>query len=371
MAVKNAVLILPACLCLALGLASCSKSAEKPSDAAAGTGSGRDATSAAGSQKVENKVEKNPDGTFTMRIGHAQSEESPRHRSLALFKEQVEKRTGGKVKVEIFPDGKLGDETEMTVAVSEGRLEAVRGGDLEFVPKITMLGLPMVADTLADARKLCYSGFVADMLSVVEQSNMKVLAVGDDSGFRQITNSERPVHRPSDMKGMKIRAPQIVATVNFLTELGASATVVPFTELYAALAEGRVSGQENPLALIDSSRFYEVQKYCTIIDYQFFPELMYVCLDWWKSLPGEFQKVLEECARAMMDENARITDAENEAYIRHIQAEGCQVVTLTAAERSAFLPYAERVWEKYVDMGYATRQEIKDMLSIVGKSVTW
>ena len=321
--------------------------------------------------KAEESAHSAADGTYTMRIGHAQTESSPRHRSLVLFKEQVEKATDGKIKVELFPNGERGDETAMTVAVSEGKLEAVRGGDLEFVQKSQLLGLPMIADTLADARKLCYSDFVKDMLSEAKDSNMLVLAVGDDSGFRQITNSVHPITKPADMKGLKIRAPQIVATVNFLNELGASAPVVQFTELYAKLAEKSVDGQENPLALIDSSKFYEVQKYCTIINYQFFPELMYVNLDWWNTLPQEYQTVLTDCAKAMMEENARITDEENNAYIKHIQDEGCQIITLTAAQRAAFLPYAERVWEKYVDDGYATKQELTDMLASVGKTIKW
>lgn len=320
---------------------------------------------------AEATPEQTSDDAYIMRIGHAQSESSPRHRSLLLFKEQVEKRTDGKIKVEIYPSGVRGDETEMTVAVSEGSLESVRGGDLEFVPKSMLLGLPMIADTLSDARKLCYSDFVKNMLSAAEANNMIVLAVGDDSGFRQITNSVRPITKPADMKGLKIRAPQIVATVTFINELGASATVVPFTELYAALAEGRVAGQENPLALIDTSKFYEVQSYCTIINYQFFPELMYVNLDWWKSLPEDYQKILSSCAKTMMDENGRITDEENNAYIKHIQEQGCQIVTLSQSQRAAFRPYAERVWEKYIDEGYATKQELKDMLAIVGKTITW
>ena len=309
--------------------------------------------------------------SFVMHIGHAQTDESPRHRSLLFFKDLVEKQSNGKITVEIYSNGVVGDETAMTVAVSEGKLEAVRGGDLEFIPKSLLLGLPMVADTLDEARKLCYSDFVHDMLSVAEANNMMVLAVGDDSGFRQITNSVRPITEPADMKGLKIRAPQIVPTVNFINEVGASATVVPFTELYAALSVGKVSGQENPLALIDSSKFYEVQKYCTIINYQFFPELMYVNLDWWQSLPAEYQSLLISCAKSMMEENARITDAENEAYIKHIQSQGCEVITLTQEQRASFLPYAERVWEKFIDDGYATKQELKDMLAIVGKSINW
>lgn len=309
--------------------------------------------------------------TYVLRVGHAQTESSPRHRSLLVFKQQVEEKTDGKVTVEIYPNGVVGDETSMTTDVSEGRLEAVRGGDLEFLPKSMLLGLPMIADTLDEARKLCYSEFVLDMLSDAKSKNMMVLAVGDDSGFRQITNSVHPIASPADMQGLTIRAPQISATVSFINELGAQATVVPFTELYAALAVGLVDGQENPLALIDSSKFYEVQKYCTIINYQFFPELMYVNLDWWNSLPKEYQATLTQCARSMMDENARITDEENQAYINHIQNEGCTITTLTQAQRNVFLPYAERVWSKYVAEGNATREEINEMLAVLGKNIDW
>ena len=345
------------------GLMSCNdKSKQNSSSAKAGN-----------SEKVSSQKSSatKSNGVFTMHIGHAQTDESPRHRSLLFFKEQVESKTSGKVSVEIFSNGIVGDETEMTVSVSEGKLEAVRGGDLEFLPKSMLLGLPMIADTLEDARKLCYSDFVRNMLNSAESNNMIVLAVGDDSGFRQITNSVHPITSPEDLKGLKIRAPQIPATVSFFNEIGASAPVVPFTELYAALAVGKVAGQENPLALIDSSKFYEVQKYCTIINYQFFPELMYVNRDWWNSLPAEYQSILTSCARSMMEENGRITDAENEAYIKHIQSEGCDVITLTQEQREAFLPFAERVWEKYIADGYATKQELREMLSIVGKTVNW
>ena len=306
-----------------------------------------------------------------MHIGHAQTEESPRHRSLLLFKNEVEKQTDGKIKVEIYPNGIIGDETQMTKSVQEGKLEAVRGGDLEFLPKSMLLGLPMIADSLSDARKLCYSDFVHNMLRDAEKQNLYVLAVGDDSGFRQITNSERAITKPEDLKGLKIRAPQIQATVDFITELGAEATVVPFTELYAALAVGTVSGQENPLALIDSTKFYEVQSYCTIINYQFFPELMYVNKDWWVSLPAEYQEILVACAKDMMDENGRITDQENEAYIKHIQENGCKIITLTKEERAAFIPYAQNVWKKQIEAGFATKQELEDMLQIVNKKLNW
>ncbi len=313
-----------------------------------------------------------PEGkVFQMRIGHAQSEISPRHRSLLVFKEMVEEKTNGGVRVEIFPAGELGNENEMTVAVSEGTLEAVRGGDLEFVPKTDMLGLPMIADNLEQARTLCYSDMVAEMLSSVEKDyNMKVLAVGDDSGFRQITNNVRPITKPDDMKGLKMRSVLEVIDLS-MQEFGATTETIPFTELYDALASGRVDGQENPLALIDGNKFYEVQKYCTIIDYMFFAELMYVNLSWWESLPAEYQQILEQAAKEMMILNGEITDKENESYVQHIQANGCEIYDLTDEERNAFKPLAENVWKTYIDNGRIAKSELERMLEVIGKKIYW
>ena len=312
-----------------------------------------------------------PEGTYVMRIGHAQTETSPRHRSLECFKKKVEKETDQKVVVEIYPNGEKGNETEMTEAVSSGDLEAVRGGDLEYVPKTTMLGLPMIADNLEQARKLCYSDFVKQLLSTAETDhNMKVLAVGDDSGFRQITNNVRPIKKPSDMKGLKMRAPLDVVDLS-LQAFGASTVSIPFTELYDALESGTVDGQENPLALIDSNQFYAVQKYCTIIDYMFFAELMYVNLDWWETLPEDLQEIVTRCAQEMMAECAKITDEENEKYIEDIEKNGCKIYKLSAKERKAFQPLAESVWKQYVDNERISKEELDKMLAVIGKKVDW
>ncbi|MCR4763211.1 MAG: TRAP transporter substrate-binding protein [Lachnospiraceae bacterium] len=316
------------------------------------------------------REDREPGGVVLMRIGHAQTEQSPRHRSLLSFQKNVQERTNGGIVVEIYPNGQLGDETSMTVDVSNGLLEAVRGGDLEFLPETGALSLPMLADTIEEARELCYSDYVSEMLSTVEiNHNMKVLAVGDDSGFRQFTNSVREIRKPEDMKGLRFRVPPLQVIDTAVTAFGATTVTIPFTELYAGLLDSSVDGQENPLALIDSSHFYEVQKYCTIIDYMFCVELMYVNLDWWNSLSGEYQTILTDAARQMMDECAEITDEENAGYIRHISGNGCKVTRLSRAERQAFLPFAKTAWQNYIDEGRMTKQELEKLLSVIGKSV--
>lgn len=308
---------------------------------------------------------------FTMGIGHEQSETSPRHQSLLYFKELVEEQTNGAIEVEIYPAGQVGTETEMTQAVSMGTLEAVRGGDLEFLPKITMLSLPMIADNLEDARKLCYSDFTANMLkSCEEEHNMRVMAVGDDSGFRQITNGTRPITKPEDMQGLKMRTVLEVIDLS-MKAFGASTVSLPFSELYMALKTHVADGQENPLALIVNNKFYEVQKYVTLIDYMFCAEVMYVNLDWWNSLPEEYQVILTDCAAKMMDKNSEITDAENDNYLATIQANGMEVTTLTPEERAAFQPLAENVWKQYVESGRITHEELTEMLAVVGKTIDW
>lgn len=308
---------------------------------------------------------------YTMQIGHAQSTTSPRHRSTELFKKLVEERTNGAIEVEIFPAGQLGNETEMTEAVSMGVLTAVRGGELEYLPKSTMLGLPMIADNLEQARALCYSDFVANMFKDVEtEHGMKVLAVGDDSGFRQITNNVRPILTPDDMKGLKMRTVLEVIDLS-MKAFGANTVSIPFTDLYMSLKTGVCDGQENPVALIDSQKFYEVQKYCTIIDYMFFAEIMYVNLDWWNALPEEYQVILTDAAREMMEDCSRITDEENDQYIANIEANGCEVTILTPEQRAAFQPLAETVWKQYVESGRITHQELVDMLAVIGKTIDW
>ncbi len=300
-----------------------------------------------------------PAETFVMQVGHAQATTSPRHQSMETFKQAVESRTGGGVTVEIFPAGQLGNENEMTDAVLMGTLQAVRGGALEYLPQITMLSLPLLADNIEQVHALCYSDFVMNMLSSVEQDHdMKVLAVGDDSGLRQ------------DMKGLKMRTVLEIITLS-MEAYGASTVSIPFTDLYMSLKTGVADGQENPLALIDNQKFYEVQKYCTIIDYMFFAEVMYVNKTWYESLPAEYQAVLTEEAQNMMTETSRIVAEEDAQYLTNIQNGGCEVYTLTPEERESFRPASEEVWKKYIELGYLTREDLDAMLAIVGKSVSW
>lgn len=349
---------------LAAAVTACSSPASETS--AAQTSQASQAAEAEDSQAAEAPKEK-----YVMQIGHAQAETSPRHKSLETFKKAVEEQTNGGVEVQIYPAGQLGDETEMTEAVAMGTLQAVRGGDLEYLPQITMLSLPLLFDNIEEVHKVFYSDFVSDMLSTVEEEHgMKVLAIGDDSGFRQITNNKHRITSPDDMKGLKMRTVLEIMTLS-MEAYGASAVSVPFTDLYMAMKTGVCDGQENPLALIDNQKFYEVQPYISIIDYMVCAEVMYVNQSWFDSLPAEYQEILKSCAKDMMDETSSIVEAENEKYIQTLKDYGCDVYELTAEERDSFRPASEEVWKKYIELGRMTREDLDSILSILGKSVDW
>lgn len=355
----------------AAAFAGCGQNATTTEAASAITTDNTESSSENSTESTSESAASTPEQTYTMQIGHAQSETSPRHVSLLHFKETVEEETNGGIEVEIYPDGQLGDETEMTEAVAMGTLQAVRGGDLEYLPQITMLSLPLLFDNIEEVHKVFYSDYVSEMLGTVEEEHgMKVLAVGDDSGFRQITNNKRRITSPDDMKGLKMRTVLDIMTLS-MEEYGASTVSIPFTDLYMALKTGVCDGQENPLALIDNQKFYEVQHYISIIDYMVCAEVMYVNLDWYNSLPEEYQTILTEAARDMMDETSEIVEEDNQKYIEDIEAYGCDVYELTEEERESFRPASEEVWKKYIEQGSMTRENLDAILSILGKEVDW
>lgn len=310
------------------------------------------------------------DTVYTFQLGHAQSTTSPRHRSCEYFEKMVEEKTNGRIQVEVFPAGQLGNEAEMTQAVIMGTLQGVRGGDQNYVPKMESVALPFLCDDLTQIRKLCTSDYMANIVKDAEQNNLLVLALGDNSGFRQFTNNVRPIIAPEDMQGIKFRTTS-VPVERFMKVFGVSTVSIPFTELYMSLKTGVCDGQENPVALIDSSKFYEVQKYCTVIDYMFFVEPFYVNLEWYNSLPEDLQVIMKECAEAMMVEDSRITDEENDAYKENIANNGVEVTYLTPEQKEAWMPLAEEVWKVAIEQGSLTRDELGQMLEIVGKTIDW
>jgi len=123
--------------------------------------------------------------------------------------------------------------------------------------------------------------FVGERIAQTAEANgLKILATGDGGGLRNITNNVRPITSPDDLKGLKMRTPPITSIIKIMEALGANPVSIPYAETYMALKTGVADGQENPFINIATMKFHEVQKYMTVVNYQFHPETFPVSLTW-------------------------------------------------------------------------------------------
>jgi tripartite ATP-independent transporter DctP family solute receptor len=295
---------------------------------------------------------------IVMKIGHAQPVTHPRHESLLKFKELVEARSNGGIIVEIYPAAQLGDEAAMLDATKLGTLQATRGGLFERVsPRLLTYTLPFLFDNLDGLEKVTMGPIGEKIAAEAEKNGLLVLTTGDAGGFRQITNNTRPIVKPEDLKGLKIRAPGVKTIVKTLEAFGANVVTIPYGETYMALKTGVADGQENPFVNIEAMKFYEVQKYLTVVDYQFHPDPFNVNPAWFRSLSPEHQKIVKDAAVESMKYNNQLNKiAGVKAF--EVMKNALQVTVLTPAQRQAFKDKANEVYAMFIAEGVTTQAEI-------------
>ncbi len=303
---------------------------------------------------------------IVMNIGHAQPVSHPRHKSLLKFKELVEERSGGAIVVRIFPAAQLGDEAAMQDAVRAGELQGTRGGLFERVSsRLLVYTLPFLFDNLNGIEKVTM-GPIGDWIAADAKNNgLLVLTTGDAGGFRQITNNTRPIVRPDDLRGLVIRTPGVRTIDKTMEAFGAAVVQLPYGDTYAALKNGVANGQENPFINIEAMKFYEVQKYLTLLDYQFHPDPFIVNPAWYEALSTEQQRVLKQCAEESMRYNNELVRTEAvRAY--EVIKNAMLVTVLSPEERQAFKDRAQQVYDYFIAEEITTREEIEEIKRIGG-----
>lgn len=302
---------------------------------------------------------------YTMKLGHASTTESTRHKALLEMEKYVEEKSGGRLQVEIYPGAQLGDETAMIEAMKLGTQEAFVGGVFASqTPMLEIYLMPFFFPTQADLMKVSRSELGDRIRESAEKYGIKMLAVGD-GGSRQITNNIRPVRTPSDMNGLKIRTPPLESIIKSMEALGANAVSIPYGDTYMALRTNVADGQENPLANIGDMKFFEVQKYMTMIDYQFHPEPFNVNLDFFNSLPADLQNILEEGAWVYTEKQNELRRELNDYYFDMIVGGGVTVYEPTEAERQLFVRAMDPVYDHFVNKGTFTQADLDEMRRIV------
>jgi tripartite ATP-independent transporter DctP family solute receptor len=201
-----------------------------------------------------------------LKFGHYNAESHPAHKAAMQFKTNVEKRTNGALIIDVFPNNALGAPPEILEQTRNGVVDIAvpTSGQLDKYDKaFAALMLPFTFGDLDHARRAMDGPLLQWLAPRSEKIGLQVIGVWE-YGFRHLTNSKRPVLKPEDVKGLKIRTPPEIQLSAAMAALGANVQKIAFPELYLALSQGVVDGEENPIATIHSAKFYEVQKYLTL-----------------------------------------------------------------------------------------------------------
>lgn len=229
----------------------------------------------------------------------ADFELSPTYSAIYRFKDYVEASSDGRVQVDLIMGGALGSERENleSVRMNSMQMTLISDGTIPgFFRPMEVMSIPYLFSSETVAWEVLDGRFGQEMAeAMAEQIGVRILAWAEN-GFRNFTNSKRPIRSPQDMKGLKIRTMENPAHITMVKALGADPTPIPWLELYGALQLGVVDGQENPLSLIYQSKFWEVQEYLTLDGHLYGPHLLLINEEFFKGLPEDIRLMILQAA---------------------------------------------------------------------------
>jgi tripartite ATP-independent transporter DctP family solute receptor len=269
-----------------------------------------------------------------IRFGYGLNEVSNQGRATKVFADEVEKASGGKMKIRAIGAAALGSDVQMQQALIGGAQEMMVGSTATLVgitKEMAIWDTPFLFDNAKEA-DVVLDGPVGQKVMDKLQDKGLVGLVYWENGFRNLTNNKRAVTKLEDMDGIKLRVMQNNVFIDSFKTLGANAVPLPFSELFTALETKTVDGQENPYNTILSSKFYEVQKYLTVTNHVYSPWIVLVSKKYWDGLSKDEQKVLLDAAKKSRDFERQDTRAEADKALADLKGKGMQINQLSPAE---------------------------------------
>jgi len=269
-----------------------------------------------------------------IRFGYGLNEQSNQGRAVRLFAEQVEKNSGGKMKVRAVGAAALGPDVQMQQALIGGAQEMMVGSTATLVgitKEMALWDTPFLFNSAKEADAILDGPLGQKVMDKLQEKGLVGLVYWEN-GFRNMTNNKRPITKVEDFDGIKLRVMQNNVYLDSFRKLGANAVPLPFSELFSALETRAVDGQENPYNTILSSKFFEVQKYLSVTNHVYSPWIVLVSKKWWDTLSKAEQKILLDAARASREFERKDTREEAGRALAELKAKGMQINELTPAE---------------------------------------
>jgi len=243
------------------------------------------------------------------------------------FKELIEQRSNGDIKVQIFHSASLGNETEILqqVQLNTIQMAIVTGGPFDtFDPMARVVNYPFLFKDNAQADQILDGPLGAEILKSLESSGFKGLCFSEN-GFRNLTNNRRPVENPDDIKGLKVRVMASAIHKAIWQALGANPTPMPWP-IYTELEQGVIDGQENPLWVMEVYKFYEIQKYMTLSRHVYSYHIDVASLKWWNTLDKKTQDMIQKAMYAAAVYQRKENRSKDAARLALLKKNGMQVV---------------------------------------------
>ena len=287
--------------------------------------------------------------TFKIRLGHGQAVTTPLHHACVKFAELAKERSGGRLDVGVFPSSQLGTTIELAEAVRMGTVEMYGAGNpfIEtFAPRISFINLPGIMRDIDHAYKVMY------LYALKEVYEKSLLPVGIrplgfvHNGFRHFTNNKRPIRTLADLKGLKIRTPPGKVFLDTVAALGANPVPMDWSEVFSALQQGVVDGQENPFIQVWSAKFYEVQKYLTLTSHMWDTYVLTINEKFFQGLDPDLQKIVVEAGREGTDFGWHEMTKINDDLLGTLKGLG---MTVTEIDKQDVVNAVKPVWNTWTD----------------------
>ena len=269
-----------------------------------------------------------------IRFGHLNNPDHPVSMGVKKFAELVAAKSGGKLQVKEFPSNQLGTEQQQTSALQGGVQEMQAPATTSIVGIVKDFGVidfPFTVSNHAQAFALLDGPLGKSLLEKLPEKGLVGLAYWD-LGFRNVTNSKRPIARPEDLDGLKLRVIPNPVFLDTFKAFKANPVPMSFSELYTALETRTVDGQENPYAVILSNKFYEVQKFLSGTNHVYGTNIILISRKFWDRLSPTEQKILQDAALEARDYQRQVSRAAAEKAVGELQAKGMQFNEVAPAE---------------------------------------
>ena len=306
----------------------------------------------------------------TIRVSNGVNQDHPVGNGVAKMTQCLAQKSGGRMKLQAFWGGALGGDLQATQALRSGTQEMVVTSSSPLVgilPDLGVFDLPFLFANEREADQVLdgpFGKYITDKMPVVNLINLAWW----ENGFRNLTNSRKPVTKWEDFQGVKVRVMQNNIFLDTFRTLGANAVPMAFGEVFTALETRAIDGQENPFVTIDTSKFFEVQRYLSVTRHAYTPFMVLYSKPLWDKLSKDEQQALSDCAIEGRDEQRKVSRSLSDRSLANLRAKGMQVNEITPAEQQRMRDQARSVYEKHAGtIGAETVKRMQDTLAQIRK----